>query len=343
LERVGYGPDRVNAIVNHIDATGTIEGAPGLEDAHLPIFDCSFKTQNGERAIQYRGHLRMMAAVQPFISGAISKTINMPEDTTIDDVVDAYKMAWDLGLKSIAIYRDGSKSVQPLTTSDTEKEVKEQPEQVEVKVQIENQRRVRLPDVRKSITHRFVIGGHKGYITAGMYDSGKPGEIFIRIAKEGSTLSGLLDNFATSISLALQYGTPLNVLVEKFKGAHFEPSGWTSHPEIKYAKSITDYIFRWLWVNFGHLEMEEAEKEKKRVEGMKGGVGYDMSRLARLSEEAKNPNIAGYKGVRGPISPIGRDPGKIETGPPCTSCGTVMEVSGTCYRCPNCGVTSGCG
>ncbi|MBI3471935.1 MAG: vitamin B12-dependent ribonucleotide reductase, partial [Candidatus Solibacter usitatus] len=253
LIKLGYTPDQTEAIVGHIDSTGTIEGAPHLKVEHLPVFDCSFRPQNGNRSIHYMGHVRMMAAVQPFISGAISKTINMPEESTVEDIVNAYLESWKLGLKAVAIYRDNSKRVQPLS-SGTSKGAKAStpaqsaPQPVE-KVVYRPLRR-KLPDERRSITHKFSIAGHEGYITVGMYDDGAPGEIFISMSKEGSTISGLMDAFATAISFNLQYGVPLKFLVDKFSHVRFEPSGWTGNPQVPYAKSIMDYIFRWLGMKF---------------------------------------------------------------------------------------------
>ena len=310
LTRVGYGPEVVNGIVNHIDSTETIEGALGLKDEHLPIFDCSFKVQNGERAIHFRGHLRMMAAVQPFISGAISKTINMPEESSIAEVADAYTLAWKLGLKAVAIYRDGSKVAQPLNTGKADVQ-----NDSGVSKEAKRPLRRRLPDERQSLTHKFSIGGHEGYITAGLYDdTGMPGEIFIRMSKEGSTISGLMDNFATAISLSLQYGVPLKTLVDKFQHVRFEPSGWTNNDRIRYAKSVTDYIFRWLGAKF-------------------------ISPEYSTSEAGESPNLK-------PSEPHPQQEFTFQAapvdGPLCAECGSIMTVNGSCYRCPNCGATSGC-
>ncbi|MBZ5605447.1 MAG: vitamin B12-dependent ribonucleotide reductase, partial [Acidobacteriia bacterium] len=258
LIKLGYTPDQVNKIVDHIDSTGTIEGAPYLKDEHLPVFDCSFRPQNGLRSIHYMGHVRMMAAVQPFISGAISKTINMPEESTVEDIMNAYTESWRLGLKAVAIYRDNSKRVQPLS-SGTAKGAKEStPAMVKVEEKIVYRPvRRKLDDTRSSVTHKFSIGGHEGYITVGLYDEGTPGEIFIRMAKEGSTISGLMDSFATAVSLALQDGVPLKYLVDKFSHVRFEPSGWTGNQQIPYAKSIPDYIFRWLAAKFLGAEYQQ--------------------------------------------------------------------------------------
>ena len=307
LGHLGYTPGQADAILNHIDSTETIEGAPGIEDKHLPVFDCSFKAQNGQRAIQYRGHLRMMAAVQPFISGAISKTINMPQESTVNEIADAYMEAWRLGLKAVAVYRDGSKAAQPLNTSKTDRAANGQP--------AERPLRKRLPDTRKSVTHKFSVGGHEGYMTVGMYEDDKtPGEIFICMAKEGSTISGLMDNFATAISLALQYGVPLKTLVDKFQHVRFEPSGWTNNKDIRYAKSVTDYIFRWMGAEFISSEYSASE-------------AGDASMLRPTEPEPQ-------QSLRFQSVPV--------DGPLCAECGSIMTVNGSCYRCPNCGSTSGC-
>src|SRR2546430_7408796 len=264
LIKLGYSADQAESIVAHIDSTGTIEGAPHLKPEHLAVFDCSFRPQNGSRSIHYMGHVRMMAAVQPFISGAISKTINMPEECTVEEIMSAYTESWKLGLKAVAIYRDNSKRVQPLS-SGTSKGAKAAngPAQVEEKIiekVVYRPVRRKLPDERASITHKFSIGGHEGYLTVGLYDEGMPGELFIRMAKEGSTISGLMDSFATAISHGLQYGVPLKFFVDKFSHVRFEPSGWTGNPKIPYAKSIPDYIFRWLPHPFlGAEEMPPGE------------------------------------------------------------------------------------
>src|SRR5215813_2224431 len=253
LIKLGYRPEIADQIVSRIDQTGTIEGTALLKPEHLAVFDCSFRPQNGSRSIHYSGHLKMMAAVQPFVSGAISKTINMPEECTVEDVMEAYTESWRLGLKAVAIYRDNSKRVQPLS-SGTSKGAKAATASAAAQQPVEKivYRPVRrkLPDERRSITHKFTIGGHEGYITAGMYEDGSPGEIFIAMAKEGSTISGLMDSFATAISFNLQYGVPLKFLVDKFSHVRFEPSGFTGNPQVPYAKSIMDYIFRWLGAKF---------------------------------------------------------------------------------------------
>src|SRR5262249_8242587 len=258
LIKLGYSPEQVEKIVSHIDATGTIEGAPHVKPEHLPVFDCSFRPANGTRSIHYMGHVRMMAAVQASICGAISKTINMPEEATVEEIMEAYTESWKLGLKAVAIYRDNSKRVQPLSSGSGKGEKKhsatataaaEPAEKVVEKIVYRPVRR-KLPDERHSITHKFSIGGHEGYITVGMYENGDPGEICVAMSKEGSTISGLMDSFATSVSFNLQYGVPLKFLVDKFSHVRFEPSGFTGNAQVPYAKSIMDYIFRWLGAKF---------------------------------------------------------------------------------------------
>jgi ribonucleoside-diphosphate reductase alpha chain len=315
LLKLGYTPEQVSDIVNHVDSTGTIEGAPDLNADHLPVFDCSFRPQNGERSIQYMGHIRMMAAVQPFISGAISKTINMPEESTAEDIMNAYVESWRLGLKAVAIYRDGSKKAQPLSSAKTAKaKVKAEMKAIVEEKIVYRPLRKKLPDERQSLTHKFAVGGHEGYITVGLYEDGVPGEIFIRMSKEGSTISGLMDSFATAISLALQYGVPLQALVDKFAHLRFEPSGWTGNQEIPYAKSIMDYIFRWMGAKF-------VSPEYKRTE-----VG-DPPKL-RPTEE-------------GPQKELPFQAAAIDA-PICSECGSLMTTNGSCYKCENCGATSGC-
>ncbi|HUF79401.1 MAG TPA: vitamin B12-dependent ribonucleotide reductase, partial [Thermoanaerobaculia bacterium] len=250
LKRLGYDKEEVRAIVEYVDENDTIEGAPDLKDEHLPVFDCAFKPAQGTRSIAFRGHLKMLGAVQPFISGAISKTINMPEDSTPENIFGAYIEGWQMGLKAVAIYRDGCKRSQPLSTKRSELSTRVSEEAKPV--------RRKLADERQALTHKFRVGDHEGYITVGLYKNGQPGEIFLTMAKEGSTISGLMDAFATAISIALQYGVPLKTLVDKFSHTRFEPSGFTKNPEIPIAKSITDYIFRWLASRF--LSTEEKQQ-----------------------------------------------------------------------------------
>ena len=316
LIKLGYSPEQVEKIVAHIDSTGTIEGAPELKPEHLAVFDCSFRPQNGVRSIHYMGHVRMMAAVQPFISGAISKTINMPEECTVEEIISAYTESWKLGLKSVAIYRDNSKRVQPLSSGSGKGEKKANASQTIAPVEKVVYRPVRrkLPDERRSVTHKFSIGGHEGYITVGMYDDGAPGEIFITMAKEGSTISGLMDAFATAVSFNLQYGVPIKFLVDKFAHVRFEPSGWTGNQQIPYAKSITDYIFRWLGAKF--LGPEYANSEAGETTMM------------RPTEVDPQQTL--------PFTPA------VADAPLCSECGSIMTRNGSCYKCGNCGGTSGC-
>jgi ribonucleoside-diphosphate reductase alpha chain len=302
----------------------TIEGAPGLEDEDLPVFDCAFKPHNGMRSIAYMGHIRMMGAVQPFLSGAISKTVNMPTTATPQDIETAYVEAWKLGLKAIAVYRDGCKRSQPLNTKSKEDAKAEaQPEQ--------RLARRRLPDERRSITHKFSIGGHEGYMTVGMYDDGTPGELFVTMAKEGSVVSGLMDNFATMISMSLQYGVPLKVLSDKFSHTRFEPSGFTGNPEIPIAKSITDYIFRWLALKF--LPAEDGTATQPYLPGVEPA---SPKRASQKTVEAKSLPAADAAPRSNGAA------GKQTDAPPCPTCGSITVRNGACYKCTNCGSTTGC-
>ena len=237
-------------IIAHVDAKDTIEGAPHLKDEHLPIFDCAFPARDGKRSIHWMGHIKMMAAVQPFLSGAISKTVNVPSDTTADEIMQAYIESWKQGLKAVAIYRDGCKRSQPLNTGKEQSKAKIEVVPGAPAIEAPRAVRRRLPDERRAITHKFSIASHDGYLTVGMYEDGQPGEIFLVMAKEGSVVSGLMDCFATAVSLALQYGVPLHVLVDKFSHVRFEPSGMTKNPDVRFAKSIVDYIFRWMASKF---------------------------------------------------------------------------------------------
>jgi ribonucleoside-diphosphate reductase alpha chain len=323
LRKLGYDDPHVKAIVEYVNEKGTIEGAPGLRPEHLPVFDCAFKATNGTRSIHYMGHLKMMGAVQPFISGAISKTVNLPSEVTVEQIEQAYIEGWRLGLKAVAIYRDGSKRTQPLSTSASDKKAS---------APASESRPVRrhLPVERHSITHKFSVAGHEGYLTIGMYEDGTPGEIFIVMAKEGSTLSGVMDSFATTCSMALQYGVPLKVLVDKFSHTRFEPSGFTSNPQVPYAKSIMDYIFRYLASKF--LPSEEAQAL---------GVQVDQPPLTGMVVQSPPRQSA---------APLNDQPAKkgalvdIEDrdAPVCFECGSLMVRNGACYKCLNCGSTSGC-
>ena len=327
LKRLGYDVKQSQEIVEYIEENGTIEGAPHIRDDDLAVFDCAFKAEKGSRTIHYMGHVKMMGAVQPFISGAISKTINMPNDATVEEIMHAYMESWKLGLKAIAIYRDGSKRTQPLNTS---KDKEEQKAGTGEGKEARPLRR-RLPDERRSITHKFDIAGHEGYITAGIYEDGQPGEIFIKMSKEGSTISGLMDSFATAISMALQYGVPLRVLVDKFSHMRFEPSGFTKNPDIPMAKSIMDYIFRWLATKF--LD-SDAQQE----------VGIIMPEPADEAHLKKVVSIAAHAPRGGaPVTSISSVTSLYQQdAPPCPDCGAIMIRSGACYKCMNCGAVSGC-
>ncbi|MFQ5926915.1 MAG: vitamin B12-dependent ribonucleotide reductase, partial [Terriglobia bacterium] len=350
LDRLGYTPAQVNEIVDFIDRTGTIEGAPHLKDEHLEVFDCSLKPapyQSGAgpaastrpagrpsgRSIHHSGHLKMMAAVQPFISGAISKTVNMPEETTVEEIMDTYSEGWRLGLKAIAIYRDGSKRVQPLST--TARAPKSEKERLAgpAAAAAGQPERHKLPETRNAITHKFSVAGHEGYITVGLYPDGQPGEIFITMAKEGSTLSGVMDSFACGISIALQYGVPLKIFVDKFQHVRFEPSGWTNNPEIPMAKSIMDYIFRWLGAHFisPHYKVVDL--------GVANGEGT-------VETPEPSPAVKAAAEISGAVPQSGiRLPAPVEAppdAPTCPDCGSLMTRNGSCYKCHNCGTTSGC-
>jgi ribonucleoside-diphosphate reductase alpha chain len=261
LRTLGYDEPAVEGILAYVDEKDTIEGAPGLKAEHLPVFDCAFKPRLGERSIAWEAHVKMMAAAQPFLSGAISKTVNMPRETTPADIAGAYAAGWKLGLKALAIYRDGSKESQPLSTST-------EGDKAAAKAVAAAPRRERLPDTRRSVTHRFDISGHEGYITVGLYDDGRPGELFITMAKEGSTIGGLMDAFGTAVSMSLQYGVPLEVYVKKFSHTRFEPWGYTKNPDIPVAKSLVDYIFRWMGTQF-----LPGYREANRPGGGHGGAG----------------------------------------------------------------------
>ncbi|MGC2215362.1 MAG: vitamin B12-dependent ribonucleotide reductase [Silvibacterium sp.] len=439
LFKLGYNNNQVDVIVSYIDATGTIEGAPGIKPEHLAVFDCSFKPSKGTRSINYMGHIKMMAAAQPFLSGAISKTVNLPHDCSIDDIAEAYAESWRQGLKAVAIYRDGSKGAQPLNVSDGNKakaikgaaadetltaaadrvlaalstgkaapeaDVKTLAAKLSDKIEVTAKSvssaasaftsalatiatnpqdqsadappravRHRLPEERASLTHKFGIAGHEGYITVGLYPNGQPGEIFIRMAKEGSTVAGLMDSFATAISLALQHGVPLRVLCEKFAHSRFEPSGWTGNEQIGYAKSIMDYIFRWLQLRFLSgtqlslfAGLAGAAATSTSTEGAITGERNE-SRDQQLSPEqhASTRGMGATTAPKGGILPDLQASGYDSTtmpemkdrgvyhaadamkemydmgdAPSCHTCGAIMVRNGSCYRCMSCGSTSGC-
>ena len=329
LRKLGYTPVQIDAIVKFIDENETIEGAPGLKESHLPVFDCAFKALKGQRSIHYMGHIKMMGATQPFISGAISKTVNVPKDATVDEITQAYIQSWKLGAKAVSIYRDGSKRTQPLNTSKD----KTAAEIAQAAAGLVTQPvRRRLPDERHALTHKFDIQGHEGYITVGLFENGQPGEIFLVMAKEGSTISGFADAFAQAISYALQYGVPLQALVDKFSHVRFEPSGMTKNPEIRFAKSIVDYIFRWLASKF----LSDAEQFRVGING-KEEVSVSSEPVA-----AASPSPAAPAAVRAAAPSQHATIQNQEDAPPCSTCGSIMIRSGACYKCSNCGNTSGC-
>ena len=406
LHRLGYDEDEVQAIISYIDENDTIEGAPALKEEHLPVFDCAFAPANGERSIHHMGHIKMMAAVQPFVSGAISKTVNVPEHAGVDDIADAYQKGWELGLKALAIYRENSKRSQPLSTSkggNTKKKEKanaepaspsgdgaagepELAQEVEEKVVYKPVRK-RLPDERPSFTHKFSIAGHEGYLHVGLYqETRKPGEIFITMAKQGSTLAGMMDAFATSISIALQYGVPLQDLCDKFSHMRFEPSGFTNNEQIPIAKSIMDYIFRYLSLKF--LDQEEADVPAEGAADPTEAVAENVDRSGPAQDTAQGElefdkeTEADAMNLDGPAEPATKEAPsgdaslvgqtveafidstkrtagsqaaadvrkEVETSfqnqedaPPCANCGSITVRSGSCYMCPNCGSTTGCG
>jgi len=362
LKRLGYDAKQVKEIVQYIDENDTIEGAPHVLEQHLPVFDCAFKPANGTRSIHHMGHLKMMGAVQPFISGAISKTINMPANATVEEIENAYYEAWKLGLKAVAVYRDGCKRSQPLSTARDKNPL-------EALGVTPTAIRRKLPDERESITHKFSIGGHEGYITVGKYEDGSPGEIFITMAKEGSTISGLMDSFATMTSLALQHGVPLQLLVDKFTHTRFEPSGFTKNPEIPMTKSIMDYIFKWLAIKFLDRESQEhagvilRESPAPTTPSSAGPsnvttpTASDISFIDRVSTATAPPapvaiaaepgKVVGFvmppRDADKPNAPV--KPGTFlyqQDAPSCSDCGSIMVRNGACYKCLNCGSTSGC-
>jgi len=371
LHTLGYGKLEIDKIVQWIDQHDTIEGAPDLKDEHLSVFDCAFKAKNGQRSISWKAHIRMMAAAQPFLSGAISKTVNMPEASTVEDIEDAYLEGWKLGLKALAIYRDGSKSSQPLNTS-KEGDRKKGGRRSEVGGQEAPQpARRHLPATRHSLTHKFNVGGHEGYITVGLFEDAAPGELFITMAKEGSTIGGLMDTIGTLTSLALQYGVPLEALVNKFTHMRFEPSGWTGNPDIPMAKSITDYIFRWLGIQFlpGYREANTPKREPDSHG--EGGTGDDSAEAeptatARgLAVAEEHPQTAaaivrsltdlanGQKHGNGKVPSLNPQLSTLNSrsaqfatfqadAPACDNCGAITVRNGNCYLCHNCGNSMGC-
>ncbi len=322
LRSLGYDDEQTKRITGHIEKEGTIEGAGDLKPDHLPVFDCAYKPANGERSIHYSGHLKMVAAAQPFISGAISKTVNLPNEATVDDMEQAYMDAWRLGTKSVSVYRDGSKRAQPLNTGLADEADGKQPRPV----------RRKLPDERDAVIHKFDIAGYKGYVTVGLFEDGSPGEMFLVMSKEGSTISGFADSFAQSVSYNLQYGVPLQTLVDKFSHTRFEPAGLTKNPEVRIAKSIVDYVFRWMATRFLSPEAQlRAGVNQPREPRSAGGA----------PERDDTPEDAAPPSDATPATP--RPTHHDQDAPPCIVCGSIMIRNGACYSCINCGATSGCG
>ncbi|MCH7974943.1 MAG: vitamin B12-dependent ribonucleotide reductase [Bacteroidetes bacterium] len=373
LGKLGYTDAEQTEILAYIDEHDTIEGAPYLQEEHLPVFDCAFKPFNGERFIQHMGHIRMMAATQPFISGAISKTVNLPEHCTVEDIYDAYMQSWKLGLKAVAIYRENSKRSQPLSTkkgANTKNKTVEEvasgdgamlPEPEIVERIVYKPVRRRLADERESLTHKFSIAGHEGYLHVGLYaDTKMPGEIFITMAKQGSTIAGLMDSFATAISLALQYGVPLEDLVQKFSHVRFEPAGFTNNKKIPIAKSITDYIFRYLSLKYLGKEHEDPTPEPEDMLNPAPAVASEAKTHGPAADEVQatlfeaaptetpGPALVGttveaFMAVGGSSTGARATFQNQEDAPACPNCGSIMVRAGACYSCPNCGNTSGCG
>jgi ribonucleoside-diphosphate reductase alpha chain len=384
LRRLGYSAKESEGIIAHVEKFDTIEDAEedgptvpsGLKAEHLPVFDCAFKPYRGRRSIHYRAHLSMMAAAQPFISGAISKTVNMPNESTVEDVRDAYVQAWRMGLKCVAIYRDGSKRSQPLNTRKTseggdktgatdirtlETRIQElEGEIAELRAEAGQPLRRRLPETRTAITHKFDVAGHEGYLTVGLFENGEPGELFITMAKEGSTIGGLMDGIGTLTSLALQYGVPLEALVKKFAHQRFEPSGFTKNPEIRNAASITDYVFRWMAIQFvpGFREANSPNRNQPELaipgllEELKKKVNRPVPELPIAEDDTSITvaPLAKLAGSGGHAGGNGYGQGKALTGmiqgqtdaPTCPNCGHITVRNGACYKCLNCGESLGC-
>jgi ribonucleoside-diphosphate reductase alpha chain len=359
LKTLGYDSDQIERICQYVDQHDTIEGAPDLNEQDLPVFDCAFKPANGSRSIAWQAHVSMMAAAQPFLSGAISKTVNMPADVMPEDIAQAYRWGWELGLKALAIYRDGSKQSQPLSTS-TESDKTASKE-------LRRPRRERLPDTRKSVTHKFNVNGHEGYITVGLYDDGRPGELFITMAKEGSTIGGLMDAFGTAVSMSLQYGVPLEVLVNKFSYTRFEPMGYTTNPDIRIAKSLVDYIFRWLGLSFipgyreaslglppsdksvGQPAMEAQKTGQPASAESKLGNGKSTNGQASNGHAVNNADLLERAGARmkqldeGSADDRNDQFARFQSdAPSCDNCGAITVRNGNCYLCHNCGNSMGC-
>ena len=335
LMKLGYTPEQTSDVVSYIDKNGKIEGAPHLKMEDYPVFDCSLAPQGGGRSITWTGHVKMMAAAQPFLSGAISKTINMPEESTVEDISNAYIESWKVGLKAVAIYRDNSKRSQPLNAGGKKEEKQAEaaaavlePMQREL---FARQQREKMPVERASITHKFSVGGHEGYITVGMYDDGRPGEIFIKMSKEGSTLSGVMDGLALTVSLGLQYGVPLKVFVDKLLNTRFEPSGITANANIRFVSSVLDYIARWLggrFISADYLKLNAVAPGENAAASAPAGTLPPMNKAAldAMQMGLSAPKLSNAH----------------EGAPACSECGMLMVPNGACYKCENCGSTSGC-
>ena len=362
LRKLGYDEPQISEITEYIDGNDTIEGAPHIRDADLAVFDCAFKPANGSRSIEWRSHVKMMAAAQPFLSGAISKTVNMPQETTPEEIAESYVWGWKMGLKALAIYRDGSKMSQPLNT-----QTENDKEQEEASAITPRPRRERLPDTRQSVTHKFNVAGHEGYVTVGLYEDGRPGELFITMAKEGSTVGGLMDCFGTAISMSLQYGVPLEILTNKFSHTRFEPMGHTTNPEIRIAKSLVDYIFRWLGINFMPGYREANGGAPAVVETAPAQADAASAEAAPASQESVE-DASASNGSNGHSNGHGQvDAAKLERAgvalpdvdskggdrqeqfarfqsdaPSCDNCGSITVRNGNCYLCHNCGNSMGC-
>ena len=345
LRRLGYDEVQIAQIGEHITTRGTIEGAPGLKAEHLPIFDCAVAPANGERSIDWRGHVRMLGAAQPFVSGAISKTCNMPSEATVEEIEEAYELAWDLKLKAFAVYRDGSKAAQPLSTGKKTSEKEPEAATVVPGAPLPESFRKKLPKTRVSETHKFAVAGHDGYVTAGLYPDGSLGEIFIKISRSGSTLAGLLDSFAISTSMALQYGVPLKALCAKFIYARFEPAGFTDNPDIRTATSILDYIFRYLALR--HLGKDDLYDLGVAEPTTRQGAEPLIVASDALPETREEQAVAAAAAPviePAPAQPVTQAPKKggmhiAET--VCRKCGGMMVRTGSCQTCLQCGDTSG--
>jgi ribonucleoside-diphosphate reductase alpha chain len=380
LQRLGYSAREVEGIIGHIEKFDTIEDieengktvSSGLKVEHLPVFDCAFKPHRGKRSIQYLAHLKMMAAAQPFISGAISKTVNMPRESSVEEIRETYVQAWKMGLKCVAIYRDGSKRSQPLNTKKTseggdkataqtstlENRLKEMDlELAKLRVEAGKPIRRRLSDTRPAVTHKFDIAGHEGYLTVGLYDDGQPGELFVTMAKEGSTIGGLMDTIGTLTSMSLQYGVPLETLLRKFAHQRFEPSGFTKNAEIRNASSIIDYVFRWLALQFipgyrdavaapGRAQPEFAmpgllEEVKKKINRPvpELPIAEDTETIEVKSNGNGNGNGNGHSNRARDLTAMITNQ---QDAPTCPGCGHVAVRNGACYKCLNCGESLGC-